>query len=112
MKFTLLLLFCSLFQLKAEVFSQRKVSVQMSEVTLDRVFQELGRQAKCDFLYNHSLVKQKGNVTISVEDRELNAVLDELLPRLGMEYVLDENVIIIREKWRCLKTRMLKYVER
>ena len=50
MKFTLLLLFCSLFQLKAEVFSQRKVSVQMSEVTLDRVFQELGRQAKCDFL--------------------------------------------------------------
>lgn len=99
MKFTLLLLFCSLFQLKAEVFSQRKVSVQMSEVTLDRVFQELGRQAKCDFLYNHSLVKQKGNVTISVEDRELNAVLDELLPRLGMEYVLDENVIIIREKW-------------
>ena len=105
MKFTLLLLFCSLFQLKAEVFSQRKVSVQMSEVTLDRVFQELGRQAKCDFLYNHSLVKWKGNVTISVEDRELNAVLDELLPRLGMEYVLDENVIIIREKWALPKNQ-------
>ena len=98
MKFTLLLVFCALLQLKAEVFSQRKVSVQMSEVTLDRVFQELSRQVKCDFLYNHSMVKQKGNITVNVRDQELNAVLDELLPRLGMEYILDENVIIIREK--------------
>lgn len=98
MKFILLFIFCSFLQAKAELFSQRKVSIQMKEVALDQVFRELSRQVDCDFLYNHSVVKQKGHVTVEAKDQELNQLLDQLLPGLGMEYVVDENVIIIREK--------------
>ena len=98
MKLTLLLMLCALFQVRAEVFSQQKVSLQMKEATLSQVFQELSRQVKCEFLYNNSVVKQKGNVNVDVKDEELDKLLGDLLPRLGMEYVMDENVIIIREK--------------
>lgn len=98
MKLTLLLVLCALFQVRAEVFSQRKVSMQMKEVTLDHVFRELSRQIHCEFLYNNSIVKQKGNVSIDVKNEELDKLLNDLLPQLGMEYVMDEDVIIIRER--------------
>ena len=49
MKITLLLIFCSLFQLKADILAQQKVSIQMKEVTLDKVFKEMSRQVKCSF---------------------------------------------------------------
>lgn len=98
MKMTLLLILCSLLQVKAEVNAQRRVSMQMKEVTLDKVFRELSRQVNCEFLYNHSVVKQKGRVTVEAKDQELKELLDNLLSQLDMEYVVDENVIIIRDK--------------
>lgn len=98
MKITLLFVFCSLLQVEAGVLAQKKVSMQLKEVTLDKVFKELSRQVNCDFLYNHSLIKQKGNVSVNVKDEDLSDLLDALLPRFGMEYIVDENVIVIREK--------------
>ena len=98
MKITLLLIFCSLFQLKADILAQQKVSIQMKEVTLDKVFKEMSRQVKCSFLFNYNMVRQKGRITVDARNQELSRLLDELLPGLGMEYVLDEDVIIVREK--------------
>lgn len=99
MKLTWIILLCTLFSAQASVFSQRMVvSVNLQDVSLDVLFKELGKQAQCDFLYNHNLVKAKGMVSVKVEKKELKQVLDELLPGLGLLYVFDDNVVIIREK--------------
>ena len=95
MKITLLLIFCSLFQLKADILAQQKVSIQMKEVTLDKVFKEMSRQVKCSFLFNYNMVRQKGRITVDARNQELSRLLDELLPGLGMEYVLDMRMSLL-----------------
>ena len=70
----------------------------MQNVSLTAVFKELGKQAKCDFLYNHNLIKNKGTVNLVAKNKELKQILDELLPEFGLEYLWDDNVVIIREK--------------
>ena len=82
----------------AEAFSQSKVSLKMQNVTLDRVFQTLSKQLNYEFLYNHTVVKQKGSITVNVVNENLEDFLDSLLQTVGMECFVDDKVIIIKEK--------------
>ena len=89
MKVVFILLVCSLVQVQAAVSArQSKVSVELKNVTLEKVFQELERQTGYSFLYNHREVVTWKNVSISAENQGLEAVLKDLLPRLGMSFSL------------------------
>ena len=60
MKFAWFILCCTFMTVQANVFSQRVIiNANMQNVSLTAVFKELGKQAKCDFLYNHNLIKNK-----------------------------------------------------
>lgn len=99
MKFAWFILCCTFMTVQANVFSQRVIiNANMQNVSLTAVFKELGKQAKCDFLYNHNLIKNKGTVNLVAKNKELKQILDELLPEFGLEYLWDDNVVIIREK--------------
>jgi TonB-linked SusC/RagA family outer membrane protein len=83
----------------ADAFSQQvKVSLEMRGAALDDVLRELGKRAGVNFLYNYEVVKEKKNVTLKVEDKGFLEVLDELLPSLGLGYVYDTRVVVIRER--------------
>ena len=97
MKVVFILLVCSLVQVQAAVSArQSKVSVELNNVTLEKVFQELERQTGYSFLYNHREVVTWKNVSISAENQGLEAVLKDLLPRLGMSFSFDDNLVIIK----------------
>ena len=65
MKVVFILLVCSLVQVQAAVSArQSKVSVELKNVTLEKVFQELERQTGYSFLYNHREVVTWKNVSI------------------------------------------------
>lgn len=97
MKVVFILLVCSLVQVQAAVSArQSKVSVELKNVTLEKVFQELERQTGYSFLYNHREVVTWKNVSISAENQGLEAVLKDLLPRLGMSFSFDDNLVIIK----------------
>lgn len=99
MKLLFILLVCSLIQIQAAVYSQQtKVSVELKNVSLEKVFQELERQTDCSFLYNHQVVVSKGKVSVQVVDKELRVVLDELLTKLGLGFTFDDNLVIIKER--------------
>ena len=99
MKFAWFILCCTFMTVQANVFSQRVIiNANMQNVSLTAVFKELGKQAKCDFLYNHNLIKNKGTVNLVAKNKELKQILEELLPEFGLEYLWDDNVVIIREK--------------
>ncbi len=89
---------CPFLGIQAETFSQSRINLKLENVTLDQVFRLLSQQLDYEFLYNHNVVKQKGNINVNVKGKELNDFLEELLPSVGMEYTIDEKVIIIREK--------------
>ena len=97
MKVVFILLVCSLVQVQAAVSArQLKVSIELKNVTLEKVFQELERQTGYSFLYNHREVVTWKNVSISAENQGLEAVLKDLLPRLGMSFSFDDNLVIIK----------------
>mgnify|MGYP004661602701 CR=1 FL=1 len=93
-----LLIICALLQVNAETLAQQRINLKLQSVTLDRVFQELSNQLKYEFLYNHSVAKTKGPITLDVKDKDLHSLLNEILTPWNMEYVLDESTIIVREK--------------
>lgn len=99
MKLLFIFLVCSLIQTQAAVYSQQtKVSVELKNVSLERVFLELEQQTDCSFLYNHQVVASKGKVSVQMVDKELSVVLDELLPKLGLGFIFDDNLVIIKER--------------
>ena len=99
MKCLLFLLFFFLAQAQATLYSQQvKVSIEKQNVSLEEVLEELQRQTRLDFLYNSRLIQTKGNVTIHATDKGLNELLSELLPGLNLEFIVRENVVIIRDK--------------
>ena len=44
------------------------------------------------------MAKSKGKLTVQVKDKEVKEFLDEILPKLGLEYAISQNLISIREK--------------
>ncbi|WP_292271285.1 SusC/RagA family TonB-linked outer membrane protein [Butyricimonas sp.] len=101
MKFVFIFLICSLVQVQAAVYSQQsKVSVELKNVTLEKVFQELERQTGYSFLYNHRVIEVRGKVSVQVVDKELGVVLDDLLTKLGLGFTFDDNLVIIKEQHR------------
>ncbi|WP_018336114.1 SusC/RagA family TonB-linked outer membrane protein [Butyricimonas synergistica] len=97
MKIVFIFLICSLMQVHATVHAQQsKVSVELKNVPLEKVFQELERQTGYSFLYNHRDVVKRGDVSVRVENQELKTVLEDLLPRLGLAYSFDDNLVIIK----------------
>lgn len=98
MKFVFVFVLCCFLQVRATTYAQQaRVSVAFKNVPLEKVFQEIGRQANCRFLYNYQMVKTYREVSIQAENKELNLVLDELLTKLGLCFTFDDNLIIIRE---------------
>lgn len=97
MKIVFIFLICSLMQVHATVHAQQsKVSVELKNVALEKVFLELERQTGYSFLYNHREVMNRGNVSVQVENQKLKTVLEDLLPRLGLAYSFDDNLVIIK----------------
>ncbi len=82
------------------LFAQEKTTVTISKkgVTLKEVIADLKEQTTYDFFYDSGLSALNETFDIDVKDKEVQAVLDEILPPLGLEYAVQRNLIIIREK--------------
>ena len=99
-KIFLAVLLCGLFSMPLGLFAQEKTKVTLSRkaVTLNEVITEMKKQTSYDFFYSTELSELKQTFDIDVKDKEVQAVLDEILPPLGLEYAVQRNLIIIREK--------------
>ena len=99
-KFFLAVLLCGLFFMPLGLFAQEKTTVTISKkgVTLKEVIADLKEQTTYDFFYYSGLSALNETFDIDVKDKEVQAVLDEILPPLGLEYAVQRNLIIIREK--------------
>ena len=99
-KIFLAVLLCGLFSMPLGLFAQEKTKVTISRkaVTLNEVITEMKKQTSYDFFYSTELSELKQTFDIDVKDKEVRQVLDEILPPLGLEYAVQQNLIIIREK--------------
>lgn len=97
MKLFCLFLFGSML-LHANVYSQQaKVTLKVSEMSLNDILQEVSQKTKCDILYNLNFIKGIVVRELQVENKYLTDFLDELLPAYGLVYSFDDNVVVIKK---------------
>ena len=65
---------------------------------MNDVLQEASRQTQCDILYNLSIIRGIVVKDLNVVNKDLLEFLDELLPRYGLAYSFDKNVVVIKKK--------------
>lgn len=98
MKCTIFLMLFFVVGLRANVYSQYDVvSLQIKEASLVKVFDQLERITGVKFLYNVDLVKEKGNVTVSVDKIPFQDVLKEVLEPRGLSFAFSEGQVVIRK---------------
>lgn len=95
MKILMVLLLVGGMHLSATTFSQTKVSLKMTDVTVQEVFSSLEKITNYTFLYKLDLVGKCGKVNVDVRDREFDEVLKDLLSPLGLAFTIDDRVVVI-----------------
>lgn len=98
--FFMILFFYMCFSVSENLHAQEKtkVTLDMKDVTLNEVIAELKKQTNYDFFYNSEMAKSKGKISIQAKNKEVTQLLDEILPKLGLEYAISQSLISIREK--------------
>lgn len=96
MKLTFAVLLIGCLHVTATGLTQDRVSLNLRDANLKKVFTEIQKQTGYRFLYNHALVSdQKVDVTVVNED--VPAVLDKVLSGKGIGYrILDNRLIVLK----------------
>lgn len=71
------------------------VTVKLRNASVKELFSAIEKQTSYRFSYRDVEIKGKGNVTISVTNRELKQLLEGELPKLGLQYAVSGNKIIV-----------------
>lgn len=99
MKCCIIFVFLFSLNLSANVYSQKNlVSLDLSEVSVEQFVKAVKQQTSLKFMYNSSLIRQAGMISVKVENKELKDVLDMVLDKVNLEYEFFNNVILIRQK--------------
>lgn len=95
MKLTIALFFMATFQVGATSFAQ-KVTLSGRNITLPQLFETIKNQTGYDFMYDKALLDKVRPVTIQYHGAPLKEVLDDCLRQQGINYVITNDVIIVK----------------
>lgn len=99
MRLTYMLLFFSVFQLRAESFAQ-KISISVQNAQITDVISELKKQTDFDFLYNNATLKNAKPVTLDIKNLDLKKVLDLCFEKQPFDYKIRNKTVLITAKRR------------
>ena len=97
MKLTAIMLFGICLFVSAKGRSQT-VSMDLKNVPIQKVFKEVVRQTGISVIYNESMFKDAGKVSIKVKDASVNEVLKKCLEGKPFEFYYENNAIITKPK--------------
>ncbi|OKZ20607.1 MAG: SusC/RagA family TonB-linked outer membrane protein [Butyricimonas synergistica] len=76
-------------------YSQKKVNLNVENVSMLDVIQELRKQTGFKFFFNHNELKKVNDVSAKFVEEDLERVLDALLREVNFAYRIEQGVIII-----------------
>lgn len=97
MRVSTILLVTGLLHVSVYGFSQ-KITFSGKNISLVKVFTAIQQQSGLSIIYDTRMIKQSGNIDISVKDAPLENVLNECLKNHPLTYVINKGIIIIRKK--------------
>lgn len=80
----------------AQSLLSQKISVSANGSEVRRVLNQVEKQADVRFVFSSKLIKSTRKITVSIKERPLYEVLDQILTPLGLEYELSGKIIILR----------------
>jgi len=97
MKLTAIFLFAIALHVSAAGYSQR-VSVYLKNASLEQVFETLNKQAGYNFIFNSHMLARSKKVDIQVSNVSVEEVLDVCFKNQPFTYVIQNKIIIVKEK--------------
>ncbi len=91
---------------KAQVVLQQTVSINQSNVELEKVLSHIERLSGISFFYSDQLVDVKQKVNVSGDKKRLFEVLDQLFKPLNLTYEGTEDVIVIKPAETAIANKM------
>ena len=96
MRLIILLLITSFVTVGANSYSQTtSLSVHLNSVTIKEIFDAIEKQSEYIFFYQDQNIDLKRNVSIEVENKTIEEVLDELFENTGNTYQIKDRQVLI-----------------
>lgn len=97
MKLTAVLLLAAFLQVSANGYSQR-VTLNLENVSLEKVFKEIKKQSDFYFLYNNGELKKVGKVSVHVTNVTVDEAIRQSLSSTGFTYRIVDKTIVLNPK--------------
>ncbi|MEZ5104967.1 MAG: TonB-dependent receptor [Draconibacterium sp.] len=100
MKLTTFLLFISVFSVFAsETYSQsKKLNLDMKRATVLEVLNQIEAQSEFYFMYSPKIIDVNKQVSVNIEDKKINDVLETLFADSDVEYFVKDRIIVLTTK--------------
>lgn len=87
------------FTLSANSLAQQeRVSLNVKNVSVQKLFNEIQHQTNLYFLFNIEQIKQVGKISLDVDNETVENVLNTIFKDSGLTYVFSGNMIIVRPR--------------
>ena len=97
MRITTIILIAAIMQVSAASHAQ-KITLNQTNVPLERVFIEIRKQSGYDFVFDTKLMQQAKPVSIRVSNASIDQTLKLCFENQPFEYTLNERTIVVKEK--------------
>ncbi len=96
MKFTILLLVVLSLQSFGRGYGQENISLRLEKAHLKKAFKTIEEQGVFRFVYKDEILPKELRISINVQDRPLNEVLDKMLHNTSLVYTrMNGNLVVI-----------------
>ncbi len=99
MKLKTILILLLIVKFSVLAYSQNpKLSLQLENVTLKKVFKEIKTLTGYTFVYSDELMSKAKNVSINVKDMPLEDVLKKCLEETNLDFYIEDGVVIVKPR--------------
>lgn len=98
LKLSFILLFISLFEIQAEVYSQKNITLNLNDVPVEKVFTEIKKNTDFNVLFLNLDIDLERKVSIKVSKAPVTRVLDILFNNTNITYQIEGRQIILTKR--------------
>jgi TonB-dependent starch-binding outer membrane protein SusC len=95
MKLTLILVFITVLQVSANVYSQTSVTLDIREKPIREVLKTIEQQTEIRFFFSDDLLAMNNLINLKADDKNIISVLDEMFLESPLTYKAYENNLIV-----------------
>ena len=99
MKLALIIIFLSVLQVSANVYSQITVNLDVQDKSIREVLKTIEQQSQVRFFYSDDLVSMNESIDVKADNKNIIGVLDDIFSKSPLTYkAYDNNLIVIAPK--------------